>query len=207
VRLWDAATGEERAILTGHTSEVESAAFSPNGSWLVSASTDGSVRVWEVASRTEIGKMPGDQGYALSSVFSPDGTVLASGGGDHALHVWDWQAASGVAIGRDRFSPIGHGGWVLTVAFSPDGAIVASAGVATTSWSVAPGDVSLYSADSGFPLVLLRGHTQRVTSIAFNPDGKLLASGSADGSVRLWGVVHDPSWAAAEPTSEGTQSP
>jgi len=109
--------------------------------------------------------------------------------------------------GSNRFAPIGHGGWVLTAAFSPDGKIVASAGVATTSYMVAPGDVHLYSSVSGFPYALLRGHTKRVTAIAFSADGKLLASGSADGSVRLWGVPRVASRAAAQELAQPISTP
>jgi len=193
VRLWDVATGEERSILTGHTSEVQSVAFSPDGKWLVSASTDFTLRIWDVATGMESGVLKGHTSFAISAAFSPDGTVLASSGGDHSLRVWNWKVVSGAATGMNRFTPIGHGGWVLSVAFSPDGKIIASANVSTTSYWVAPGEIHLYSSDTGYPYALLRGHTKRVTSIAFSPDGKLLASGSADGSVRLWGVVGDGS--------------
>ena len=207
VRLWDAVTGEERATLIGHAGEVESVAFSPDGAWLVSASADKSLRIWEVATGAEGGVLSGHLSFVLSTDFSPDGTLLASSGGDHSLRVWNWEVASGSATGRSRFAPIGHGGWVLTVAFSPDGAIVASAGVATTSYMVAPGDVHLYSSETGFPYALLRGHTKRVTSIAFSPDGMLLASGSADGSVRLWGIPSEPSRAGTQEVAQPTAQP
>ena len=41
VRLWDAVTGEHKAMLTGHTDEVSSVAFSPDGTTLASGSDDG----------------------------------------------------------------------------------------------------------------------------------------------------------------------
>jgi WD40 repeat protein len=188
VRLWDVATGEERLVLTGHTGEVESVAFSPDGAWLVSASADKTLRIWEVANGEEKGVLQGHESFALSAAFDPGGGKLASGGGDHSLRVWDLEFSEEVVSGRNRFPPIGHGGWVLSVAFSPDGEIVARGGVSTTSFWVAPGEIQLFSADTGFPYARLMGHTQRVTSIVFSPDGKLLASGSGDGSIRLWGV-------------------
>ncbi|MFN5957217.1 MAG: WD40 repeat domain-containing protein, partial [Planctomyces sp.] len=46
-REWDAATGASLAELTGDTEWVLSAAFSPEGTRIVTASEDGSARVWD----------------------------------------------------------------------------------------------------------------------------------------------------------------
>ena len=77
---------------------------------------------------------------------------------------------------------------LTTAACGPSQAELDSTNLSTTSFYVTPGEIHLYSTDSGFPYMLLRGHTKRVTGIAFSPDGHLLASGSVDGSIRLWGV-------------------
>jgi len=189
VRLWDTKTGKERFVLTGHEGEVESVAFSPDGLWLVSASADKSLRVWEVATGKEADVLHGHLSPALGVAFNPNGTGLASVGQDFYMRLWKWDVSSSPASGRQVGSPRGHSGSVLSVAFSPGGDIVADASMSTWSYYVAPGEIHLYSSDSGYPYVMLRGPTKRVTSIAFSPDGKLLASGSADGSVRLWGVI------------------
>ena len=201
VRLWDAATGEERAVLKGHTGEVQDVAFSPDGAWLLSGSVDKTIRIWDVATGQESGVLQGNLSSVLSAAFSPDSRLIASVGGDHSLRVFNWEVASGKATAKDQFPSIGHPGWVLSVTFAPNGKIVASANLSSTSFWVTPGEVHLYSANTGYPYALLRGHTKRVTSIAFSPDGKLLASGSADGSVRLWGVAGDSSASGSQPAA------
>jgi WD40 repeat protein len=198
VRLWDTVTGEERAMLSGHGGEVESLSFSPDGNWLVSASADKSLRLWNVTTGKESSVLQGHLSPALGVAFSPDGSTLASVGQDFYMRLWKWEIVSGVATAKQSASPRGHSGSVLSVAFSPNGDIVADASMSTWSYYVAPGEIHLYSADTAYPYVMLRGHTKRVTSIAFSPDGKLLASGSADGSIRLWGTQQKGSELASQ---------
>jgi WD40 repeat protein len=62
-RIWDAATGRERAVLTGHHGTVADAAFTPGGTLVVTGSSDRDVRVWDTAagaSRTPFEGDPGD---------------------------------------------------------------------------------------------------------------------------------------------------
>jgi hypothetical protein len=53
LRIWDVATGAERATLTGHTGWVEACAVSPDRSWIVSASFDNTLKLWDVATGAE----------------------------------------------------------------------------------------------------------------------------------------------------------
>ena len=59
MKLWDVATGKEKAILSAHIAEVQSLAFSPDGHTLASGSrvrhliSPGEVKLWDVATGGE----------------------------------------------------------------------------------------------------------------------------------------------------------
>jgi WD40 repeat protein len=76
VRVWDVATGEEKAKLEGHGDQVTSVSFSPDGVSIVSGSTDKTVRVWGVSTGQEKAKREGHSGWVLSGSFSPDGLSI-----------------------------------------------------------------------------------------------------------------------------------
>ena len=50
LRIWDAASGETRRTLSGHTGSLPGCAVSPDGTWIVSASADKTLKIWDAAS-------------------------------------------------------------------------------------------------------------------------------------------------------------
>jgi len=74
--------------LTFHDWNVKSAAFSPGGGYLASASQDGMVALWEVGSWELIDNFLAFPEGAASLAFSPDGSLLAVGGFHNQLGVW-----------------------------------------------------------------------------------------------------------------------
>jgi WD40 repeat protein len=89
VRLWDTATGAERATLRGHARVVTGVAFTPDGRLLASASTDGQVKLWDVAAAKERAAYDWQVGPVTALALAPDGMRGACGGARGALAVWD----------------------------------------------------------------------------------------------------------------------
>ena len=161
------------SILLGHTDQVMSVAFSPDGKLLASGSWDSTIILWGVASGQKVHTLTGHN-KVTSVAFSPDGKLLASGSWDSTIILWD------VASGQEVRTLENPTGMANSVAFSPDGKLLAS--------GLISGTVKLWDVASGQEVRTLTGHNDFVTSVAFSPDGKLLASGSFDKTVMLWEV-------------------
>ena len=66
VRVWDLATGAERAVLAGHPGPVWSVAITPDGPVAVSGGKDASVRVWDLAAGREEAALTGHDGEVFA---------------------------------------------------------------------------------------------------------------------------------------------
>ena len=89
IKLWDVATGKERAVLKGHTDRVLSMAFSPDGKSLASGSKDGTIKLWDAAKAAELASFKGHTADVTSLTFSADSKILVSGSKDGTVKVWD----------------------------------------------------------------------------------------------------------------------
>ena len=182
IKLWDAATGKELRSLEGHTGDVNSVAFSPDGKVIASGSQDKTIKLWDAATGKQLRSLEGqrgtqslfgqgDTGYVFSIAFSPDGRVIASVN-QFLTPLWD------AATGKQLRSLERHTTQVDAVTFSPDGKVIASSTGADTA-------IKLREAATGMQLHSLPAYG--VHSVAFSPDGKVIASGSsADKTIKLW---------------------
>ena len=136
IRLLDVATGEEKKILKGHTKNVKSMAFSPNGRILASGSWDKTVRLWDVATGTHKKTLKGHRKSVNSMAFSTDGQLLATASRDHTVCLWDTNT------GKRKKTLKGHTAEVVGVSFSPDGQTIISWSNDRTIrlWNVDTGD-------------------------------------------------------------------
>ena len=159
----------------GHTGKVNLAAFSRDGTRIVTASDDQTVRVWNAASgECELTIHLPDRG--LYAAFSPDGTRVVAVSDDDAAQVWEID--HGRPIGRQ----MNHSRKINSAVFSPDGKQIVTASDDGTArlWD-ASSDTSL-----GAPILTLEGHEARVNFAGFSPDGTRVVTSSDDNTVRIW---------------------
>jgi WD40 repeat protein len=151
--FWDTVTGHRMgAMALPNGTQLNDAAFSPDGRCLALDMNDGTVTSFELASggpRRVFGKplpsaknndngamlflggvlslTPALKQTASPVAISPDGKCLALGAPDRTAYVWDISTSSELAAFK------GHRGAVNAVAFSPDSSRLASASADTTA--------------------------------------------------------------------------
>jgi WD40 repeat protein len=155
-----------------HQAIVVSAAFSRDGSRVVTASSDKTARVWDATTGKPLASPLEHQEKVWSAAFSPDSTRIVTASDDKTARVWD--AATSLPL----TGPLEHQEAVWSAAFSPDGTRVVTASRDKTArvWDSTTGKVLTP------PLV----HQDWVWSAAFSPDGTRIVTASDDKTARVW---------------------
>ena len=76
-------------ILKGHEDNIWSIAFNPNGTKIVSGSSDRTVKIWNTQTGQCLKTFLGHNRPVLSVSFSPDGNTVASCGGHSIIKLWN----------------------------------------------------------------------------------------------------------------------
>ncbi|MEL6721893.1 MAG: NACHT domain-containing protein [Pseudomonadota bacterium] len=192
-------------------------AYSPDGSFAISGSEDGTVRQWDLATGAEIRCLTGHAGRVCSVAYSPDGQLVLSGSADGAVRQWD------LATGAEIRCLQGHTKSVWSVAYSGDGrfALSGSSDGTVRQWDLVTGaeirslqghtdwvrsvvvspdggtifscgddrTVRQWDLSTGIEICCLKGHTESVCNVTISSDGNTVLSGSVDGTVRQWDLA------------------
>ncbi|KAI0719300.1 WD40-repeat-containing domain protein [Cerioporus squamosus] len=182
--------GNKIASLRAHLQLVLCCAWSPEGDWLASASSD-EVHIWRTSSfypqSCEPRTAPRDPllpapfidvhaSHRRLPVPRPMGDVTSMKLSSLELYIFNFQDTAPYLWNQ-------HDGSVTDVNFSSDGTLLLSTSVDMTIMVTATG-----STVSPPVSRIFRGHESYVNTACFSPDGKFIASASEDRTVRLWGV-------------------
>ena len=201
-------TGKRRVI--GHTREVLSVDFSPNGDLLLTSGRDKKAVVWNIENGLARTELQGHTYWVWAARFSSDGRKLVTAGQDGIANIWVDQTAPnkpGWSGGVRKLPPFsGHDGPIYSADFSPDGKFVATGGDDRRVLVWKPEELKPFNYENietnlsvvpKVEYIALNGHKASVRSVTFftrgsiSPNGgdasqTLVLSGGHDNTVKVW---------------------
>jgi WD40 repeat protein len=167
VRLYDFQSGELVAVLKGHDNVVLGLAFSPDGKYLISGSSEQSAIIWDVEKKSLKHRLEGHHAQIYAVGFTTDSARAITGSYDQTLKLWS------VADGSEIAHMIGHQDKVRSIAVAPDGRIASGDG---------QGKIWLWDGKTGEYIgILAEQDGSSVGSMTFSPDGKYLLTSCGGG--------------------------
>jgi WD40 repeat protein len=182
-----------------HAREINAVAYSPDGTKLATASTDGTIKIWDLGNGHELFTFMGHSEKVRCLAWSGDGRTMASAGSEKQILVWDPKT------GKTIQTIAGAGNSVSALALSNDSKHV-FAGQFEIPNANPPNGFFVYEASTGKLVRDARDFTNKIGSIAVHPDGNIIATGDDNGNMRLWQYpsfvenVNQPAyWAQQDP--------
>ena len=207
--ILDAITGSQIAVLSGHEEQVNSVAFSSDGTLLVSGSDDRTVNLWDVQTGGVVRTFYNRNSKVRSVSISADCTRIVSGSNDNIIYLWDVEGGECHHITEKQnivycvdFSPTdpqtfisASGGivqqWDISchkvgpichgyqAAFSPDG---------TQFVSCMGGEATVQHVGSGVIVANFHMTNSYFHSCCFSPNGRLVVVASKH-NIYIWNIT------------------
>lgn len=170
VRIWDTATGAQRAAIGGRGKWISSFAIDPGGSALATWHRDRGLELWDVPSGQRRRVLEAGPSWIQRLAFFPAQPAwLAVSESSGPVTVWDTATGKKVARLANAAGPF---------ALSPNGD--------TLAYAATDRAVVLWDTAAAKPRARLTGHTAALSDLGFSHDGKLLVSTENGPEIRLW---------------------
>jgi WD40 repeat protein len=217
VHVFSTADAHRHDTLRGHDDTIYQLEFAPDGSYLASASDDGTARIWDLSSlQSQV--LRGHEDDVNTLAIRADGRELVTTSLDKSLRVWPVGHEERVLVGK-------HGVEIERVGFTGDGARIFAVGKdrVLRAWDLATGEmherplpevkqpkkmyatadrevrrvaiprddgsIDLWDVASG-KTRNLRGH-QGPVAVAMSKDGNRLVSSDKKGTTLVWDLTGD----------------
>ena len=177
--IWDAKTGQKIMTLPAQGPAMRSAAFSPDGTRIVTAEDDRTAKIWDASSGKVLLTLYGHTDIVSDAEFSPDGRLILTVSADRQTIVWD------ALTGQELFTLAGHNDGLWTVSFSPDSQRIVTASSDNTAkvWSISPTQ-ELLTLVNGPRILHPNG-----AKLVYSPDGTRLATANSDPTPKVWDIT------------------
>lgn len=167
IRLWDLKSGQQIKTFKGHTSTVNSLAFSPDGKYILSAGTDRTTRLWDVEAEKEIKSLE----LSSPAVFVNEKQVVTRGLFT-PLSIWD------IVEHRSQAIDIPTTSTPVMLEWSKDEQQIMV--------GMSSGELLLWDMKNERIQQTFEGHNNDILSICYLPEQQRWMSSSMDGTLQLW---------------------
>lgn len=153
-----------------HYAGVESAVFSPDGQFVLTASDDHTARIWNSKNGNLLATLSGHDNKIIYAEYSPNGELIVTSSFDHTARVWSAKDGALRAV-------LAHADKLIRAHFSSDSQRIVTSSFDQTArvWSI-----------DGTLLATLQGHTNTIDWATFSSDGRHIITASYDHTARLW---------------------
>ncbi|MEO6253082.1 MAG: caspase family protein [Ferruginibacter sp.] len=162
------------STLKGHTTNVNSAIFSPDGKRIVTVAENDFIKIWDAGTGNLVKNLNFPSKGKISATYSPDRTKLLLVSSIDNI---------GRVVNADNYDLIyelkGHRFGIVSAAFSPNGKkiVTASRDKTVKIWGAATGEfmIDIGNTEAGM-----------VNYVSFLPGSEIITTGSYEGMVKMW---------------------
>lgn len=177
LKIWDLASGDLKASLSGHILGVRALVVSNRYSYMFSGSEDKTVRCWDLertnsAAGCQIRNYHGHVGGVYTLALHPELDLLFSAGRDSVIRAWDLRSRNQVMVLS------GHSNDITS--------IVAQVGDPQICSSSMDSTVRLWDIRKQTTHLALTHHSKSIRLLVMHPQEMTMASGDSAGNIKQW---------------------